>query len=170
VTVLAIIGIIWGALMLLGSLINAVQLAGVSFGPENPIAKAMHDDRTLLTWSIIGVPVALTQGILLLFGSIQSLSLKRLGRSFLIAFAWFAIVFTILSAIISATVVMPRMNQIVQNSNLDALTKSMFSVGKTIGLVFSFVWLIFPALILYYMSRPHVKEAFQRGLVAPAQS
>src|SRR5690349_16674044 len=87
VTVLAIIGIIWASLVLLGSVINILQFAGVTFGGDNPITRGMHDDRFLYSWTLFGVVVGVIQGVLLLFGSIWSLSLKRSGRSWLILFA-----------------------------------------------------------------------------------
>jgi hypothetical protein len=60
-------------------------------------------------------------------------------------------------------------DRIVQNSNFNQTMRMIMQVGIWGGLAFSLVMLVFPALILYFMSRPLVKEAFQRGLTAPPQ-
>ena len=169
VTVLAVLGIIWASLILLGSLCNTLQFAGVSMDPNNPIIKGMQNDHVLFAWSIIGVVVNLVLGVLLLGGSIWSLSLKPTGRSWLIAYSWLDIAFTVVSTAISVAVVMPKIDQIVQNSNLNPSVRSIMQISTWGGLLFSLVLLVFPGLILYYMSRRHVKEAYERGMVAPTQ-
>ncbi len=168
-TVLAILGIIFGSLILLGTLCNSLQFAGVSLDPNNPIVKGMQDDRVLFGWSIVGVVVNLVLGALLLAGSIGSLSLKRFGRSCMVAYSWLDIAFTVISAGITVAMVMPRLDQILQNSNLNPAVRSITQISMWGGFAFSLLLLVFPGSLLYYMSRPHVKEAFQRGMAAPAQ-
>lgn len=169
VSVLAIIGIIWGSLILLGTFCNTLQLSGMSLDANNPITKGMHEDRVLFDWSIVSVILNLGLGALLLGGSIKSLSLKRSGRSWLIAYSWLDIAFTVLSTGITVAVVMPRINRIVQNSSLNPIVRQTMQISMWGGFLFALVLLVYPALILYFMSRPNVKEAFERGMVAPTQ-
>jgi len=168
VTVLAILGIIFGSLAILGSFCNTLELTGVSPDADNPLVKGMQDDHTLFVWSVIGVVVDMALGLLLLGGSIKAWSLKRSGRSWLIAYSWLDIAFTLISTGIGFVLVLPKLDQIIQNSNQNASMRSIMQMSTWGGFLFSVVLLAYPALILYYMSRPNVKEAFQRGMVAPA--
>ena len=169
VTVLAILGIIWGSFVLLGSLCQTLQFAGVSMDPNNPVVKGMHDDKLLFAWSIVGAVVNLVLGGLLLGGSIKALSLKPLGRSWMIAYSWLDIGFTLISTVVSVAVVMPRIQVVMQSVNSNPAIRSVMQISMWGGFVFALVLLAFPALILYFMSRPNVKEAFLRGMVAPTQ-
>jgi hypothetical protein len=167
VTVLAILGIILGSLVLLGTLCNTFQVFGASLEPSDPVTKGIRDDPVLFVWSIIGVIVNLVLGVLLLGGSIKALSLKRSGRLWMIAYSWLDIGFTLISTAISVVAVMPRISQIVQNSKMNATMQTAVQISVWGEILFSLLLLVFPALILYYMSRPLVKEAFRRGMVAP---
>ena len=168
VTVLSILGIIWGSLVLLSSLCNVVQIGGGSlFTTNNPIAKAMHDDATLFAWSIVSVVLNFVLGVLLLGGSIGSLSLKRWGRSWLIGYSWLDVVFTVLSLVVAVTVTTPKMQQLAQSSGVNPQTQTIMQAAAWGGILLALVLLVFPALILYYMSRPHVKAAFERGMPPP---
>jgi hypothetical protein len=167
VTVLAIIGIIMGSLKLLGSLCNGLQFAGVSINGNNPILKGVQSDHLLFAWSIFGLILNCILGVLLLFGSIWSLSLKRSGRSWLVLYSRMDIAFTLIGVGVSVAMVFPRMRVIVQHANMNATAQMSMQITLWVTLVLSLVFLAYPGLVLYYMSRPHVKEAFERGMVAP---
>jgi hypothetical protein len=167
VTVMAILGIILAAITLLGSLCNTLQLSGMSMGPDASFIKGIQDDHVLFAWSIVGTVVNLAVGGLLLAGSIGALSLKRLARLWLIAYSWADIGFTLLATGIGVAVVMPRTQRIVQNAGLNTTIQSTVEITMWAQFLLSLLLLVFPALMLYFMSRPHVKEAFQRGMVAP---
>ena len=173
VTVFAILGIIFGSLGVLGTLCTLPQYLGVKFAP-NPVMDEMRKDPLLMSLTIGGLVVGLVLAILELYSSIGMLSLKPGTRRLFVLFAILTIVVTIASIVLTLLVTNPRMQEVTQRSvqsNPQLNTpqmKTIMQYSSYGGVCMSVVMLIWPILILYFMTRPHVKRAFgEEGSAMP---
>jgi len=108
----------------------------------------------------------------LLWAAFGLLSLKQAARSGII---WYAIVYLAMSVagqIFNLIVINPRMQRVTQaalNGSPVLKTPAMKTIMQYSmygGICFGVVLLIWPTSILYVMTRPHVKSAFERGTQA----
>jgi hypothetical protein len=173
VTVLAIIAIAWGSLATLASLLALVQYLGINFGP-NPVMDALRRDRLVLSVSVGGIVVRLILSIALLWSGIGSLALKPAARLMMIWYAILDIAASVALVLVNLAVVNPRTEQIMlqvvaSNPQLNTpAMKSIMRISSYGGIVLALLLLVWPGLILYFMTRPRVKDAFRRGLGAAA--
>lgn len=167
VTVISIIAIIWGSLAVLGGLCSIPQYMGVRFGP-NPVADAINSDPVVVGFNISAMAVAVVLGIMMLAGGIAALSLKPIGRGLLIVYAIAQIAVSIVSVPVQAAIVYPHMMAAVQSkTGASSPIVAGMRIGFGAGLVFGLITLAWPIVILIFMSRPHVKAAFES---APEQA
>jgi len=165
VTVIAILAIIFGSLVVLGTLCSFPQYLGVKFSP-NPVIDRVRDDTFLLAVSIISMVVGFVLAVIELYGGIGLLSLKRSARSLIIGYAWAKLVISIIEIGFTFFLVNPRMEKIItslMSGGTNPQLQSMMKLGMYAGTIISIVFLIWPILILIYMKRPHVEAAFTRG-------
>jgi uncharacterized protein YneF (UPF0154 family) len=165
VTVLAILAIIFGSLGVLGGMCNIPQYLGVRLMP-NPILDAMQKDPVIFSFLLGSLVINLILSIILLVTGIGALSLKPSSRVWMIRYAVIHIVVTALSLLVGLTFIHAR-NQALIEKTLAAnpalntpQMKTVMQYSTSGGYCFAVVFLIWPLLILYYMSRPHVKAAF----------
>lgn len=163
VTVLAIIAIVFGSLAVLGTLCSLFPYLGVQFTP-NPVIDATRKDPLLLGYNLVSLVLGMVLGAVLLVGGISSLSLKPIGRRLMMGYAVVYLVISIPSAILNVAVITPRLLNHVQNLGSNPQLKTVLSYSAYLGVAMVLVFLIWPILILYYMTRPHVKSAFERGM------
>lgn len=165
VTVIAILAIIWGSLSVLGLLCTIPQYMGVKFGP-NPVMDGIRNDPTLFGFMMVTMGIGLVLAILLLAGGIGALSLKPSARSMLIWYSVLYLVTGILGLLLNILWINPRMEQVVNQSF--QLNPQLNNPGMRAGIrystyggmCFGLLLLIWPVVVLYFMSRPHVKAAF----------
>lgn len=163
VTVIAIIAIIWGSFATLAMMCAVPQYLGMQLTP-NPVMDAIRKDPVLLGFHIASMVIGLALGIILLAGGIVSLSLKPIGRTLLMVYAWVSIFTTIPSIILTVTVITPRTFQHVPNMAANPQTAQFMKISAYGGAALSLIVLIWPVLILYFMSRPRAKTAFEEGM------
>jgi hypothetical protein len=173
VTVIAILAIIIGSISVLGLLCSAPQYMGVRFGPPNPVVDAVHDDPVLFWFMMLSMAFGTVLAIAQLWGGIGALSLKPSARTALIWYAILYMVMGVLGLILNIVVINPRMQQIVNktvssNPQMNNPTmKTVMQYSQYGGYCMAIVLLIWPVIILYVMTRPHVKAAFQSGGMVP---
>lgn len=162
VTVIAIIAIIWGSIAVLGGMCALPQYLGVQLSP-NPVNTALLKDAFYRAFNITAMAIAVVLAVLQLVGGITSLSLKRSGRQMLI---WYAIIQIgiIVIGLPMQFLIYPRMVRDVQAVGMNSTVITAMRVGFFIGLTISFATIFWPILILYFMNRPHVKNAYERGM------
>src|SRR5579864_5157442 len=169
VTVLAILAIIFGSLGVLGTLCNIPQYLGMSFGP-NPVIDEIRSDKLLMSYMIGSLVLAMILSIALLWAGIGSLSLKRSARTTMIGYAIAYLIVGVIGLIMNLAVINPRTSQATQramagNPQLNTpQMKALMQYSMYGGVCFGVVLMIWPVIILYYMTRPHVKAAFERGM------
>ncbi len=159
VTVLAVIGIVLGALGLLCKPTNLLFYF-VNFGVSNPMLDKMKADNAMFIYSMATVSVSWLLSIVLLACSIGMLSLREWGRQGMIGWSMLTIVMDAVTQGVNWFWVMPRMKGYVGNT-----PNPYGGLGQVMGVV---MWLLFsmalPIVVIYLLSRPAIKEAFARGL------
>ena len=174
VTVFAVLGIIFGSLGVLGMLCSIPQYFGLQLAP-NPMMDGIRKDPLLLTVTLGSLIVGFVMSVWLLVASIGMLSLKTWARKAMVRYGIVYLVTSILSIILSLSVTNPRMRQVTEQSmqsNAQLNTPQMKTIMRYSsygGVCFAVVFLLWPILIIYFMSKPHVKSAFheQTGSQVP---
>jgi hypothetical protein len=164
VTVLAGIGIALGSLGVLCKLGNALVSLLMPMPQPNPVIDAIRDNPTIRTFVAFSAVTGTLISMLLLLSSLGSLALKGWGRAGMLAYAALALLMTAVEQTVNSLVVGPEMLRVMRQSGMpQPAGMALMSgwVGVAINLL---VRLWYPALILYYYNRRHVKEAFLRGL------
>jgi hypothetical protein len=172
VTVIAVIAIIFGALGVLGTLCSFPQYLGFQFSP-NPVIDAIRKDSLLLSVTLGTFTVSFVAAAFLLYGGIGALSLKPSARKALIVYSIIIIFNAVVGLALNLTVTGPRseaafraaMQQMPQAQAAALLQVYQYTYYG--GMCFSVVFLVWPAIILFYMNQPHVKAAFGVGAVPP---
>ena len=164
VKVLAIIGIIWGALQLLCSSISIVGVLAMqslvkASGQPNPVADALAAKPMLMTALVAVAIVRVVLSLTLLVGSIAALSLKAWGRSAMLAYSWALIAVTIIEFVVSITMMLPAVQQ---SAPSDPQMRQQM-MAQQYGSMFCgpAIALIYPIFVLVYMNKSHVKAAFR---------
>jgi hypothetical protein len=163
VTVVAILAIILGSIGVLAMLCSLPQYMGLQLAP-NPVMDGIRKDPLLLGYNIGSLVLGMIIAAALLAGGIASLALKPIGRKLLRGYAVAYLVITIPSLLFNLLVITPRMLSQVPNLNSNPQLKTIITYSAYGGTAFGLVFLVWPVLILYFMTRPHVKIAFEQGM------
>jgi hypothetical protein len=170
VTVLAIIGIIFGGLGVLCKPLGVVALFIPQPGP-NPV---LDMQRSMMVWNVANAMVGTLVSVLLLASAIGSLSLKPWARKGMLAYAGLALVLTVVGGVVTMVWIMPKMQEaqrqmLAQQSARGApapppgMMNVMQTAGNAFGVIAIVLALIFPLVLMYFYTRPEVKAAFGDG-------
>jgi len=164
VTVFGILNIVFAAFGVFG-LIASIALFYLPADSHNPVIKLIHENPAYALWLKICIPLGVLSCAALLAAGIGLLYLKPWARILSIAYAIYAIVFGIVGMVINFIVmVQPLLEQARQQPGPEAAGAIGGAIGGTIGGCFG---LIYPVLLLIFMTRPKVVAAFRPS--APPQ-
>lgn len=165
VNVIAGIGILLGTLFVLCKPAGLLVQLLVRLPQPNPVMDLMRNDPTLRAFAIFSGVTGTLLSLLLLMSSLGSLALKPWARTGMFGYAALALLMTIVEQVMGIYVVGPEVERAMRQSGMPQPPGIAWMSGW-IGIVLVLVFkLWFPLLILYYYTRPHVKLAFERGLV-----
>ena len=157
VTVMAVIGIIFGAIGVACSPFALVPYF-VQMGPPNPVIDAVKSDPVLFGWMVVAMAIHIPLSIVLLAGSIGALNLKLWARKALLFWSVAAIVMNVIGMIVNLTLMFPKLSAIQGQNPRSAAAVTGGIAGGIGGFIFG---MIVPILMLYFMTRPQVKQAFE---------
>ena len=162
VTVMAIIGIIYGAMGFLCSPLAVIPYV-IKYPQPVPAIDAIKNDQVLFGWTMSSLAMGWLLSIVLLIGSIGALSLKQWARQMLIGWAITGMLLSIAGTVLQIAVVQPRMQDAIGTQSSAEQTGA--AIGRVVGLVLGIgLGVGVPAVMLFVMTRPNVKDAFARGL------
>ena len=157
VTVFGILNIVFAALGLCGTLL---ALAGLFVEAEGPLAE-LDREPFWRAWCVIGVVGGLAMEAALLAAGIGLLNLRRWARLTSIYYAIVALVWGAIGLVVVFTFLIPKLARHMGDPA---------AVGGVIGGVAGgCIGLVYPVLLLIFMTRPRVVQAFERAAQMPPQ-
>ncbi len=161
-TVFGILNLVFAAFGLFG-LLATVTLLSTAADTHNPVARAMLDNPTFALWIKIGLPLGLIALLVLLVAGIGLLRLKEWARKLSIGYAIYAIVMGVVGMLMNLLfVVRPMLAQAQQQGPENAAAMA----GAFGGVMGGCIGMIYPILLLIFLTRPKLVAAFQ----APPES
>ena len=156
-TTFGILNIVFAVFGVFG-LLGTVALFSLTGPSKNPVVKIMRESPAYTAWLKLTIPLGLlTCGILLAAG-IGLLRLENWGRKLSIDYAIYAIVFSILGLVMNFIfLIRPMLEEAAQKHGPEAAAAFGGVMGGTIGGCFG---LIYPILLLVFMTRPKIVAAF----------
>jgi len=155
ITVFGVLNIGYAAWKILGLLLTAVMMR-MKLPGNSPLA-AMKMDPFLTTWGHINMAITVVFGIVLIASGIGLLLLRNWARILAVVYSVLELILVLVGGVISYPMVMKSI----------ATTQVPGAPAGLIGAVaqFSFVMgialsLAYPALLLIFMTRPKIIEAF----------
>ncbi|MCS6919949.1 MAG: hypothetical protein NZM28_09270 [Fimbriimonadales bacterium] len=150
VIVIGVIGIVLGIIGMCGGLCGLgvsgtlPQLADLAqqAGEQSPELQAIKDNPTALRFVMVSSLIGALLGLWLLIASVMLLGMKQAGYTLMMAYAVVSILWNIVGTGIGLSVI---------GTSLDPCTMISIIIG-----------LIYPVAVLIVLTRPNIKEAFQR--------
>lgn len=153
-TVFGILHIIFGALGILGAAMNVLAMA-VSPAGQNPVYDLVAENSLFAAYTYAGMVLGLVVSILLIAAGIGLLKVQPWARTVSIGYAIYGILMATIGTIIGLTVILPAM------ADQGGATAAGARIGVVIGSVTGF---IYPVLVLIFMLRSDIKEAFTQRI------
>ena len=170
VRVLGIINIVFSAMALCGLGFTTMMFMGgmleaIPQDPNmpNPTLDLWQNNAGYRAFMIASMVLGLIFAVALFIGGIGLIKYKRYGRSASIAYAWYAIVSAIVGMVVNYFFIFRPMLDALQNVEPGNAQQGAM-VGGTIGGIVGGVIggcaaMIYPCVLLYFMSRPNVKRS-----------
>ncbi len=163
VTVFGILNLVFAALGVFG-IITTLAMVRLAAGTNNPAMQVMRDNPAFLAWLKLSIPLGLLSAVMLTACGIGLLMMKPWARKLSIGYAFYAIVLSIVGMVVNYLwMIRPMMEQAAQKQGPEAAGAIGGAIGGLAGGCFS---LIYPILLLIFMTRPKVVAAF-RGPTEP---
>ena len=167
VTVFGVLNLVFGIWGLLGAIIQGVALFAVDVQHDPDILFPM-DNPIWKTWTTVSFGLSWVGVVLLIGSGIGLLRLRWWGRTLAIIYSIFAIITGMAAMGMSwFLVAQPALGHMSTMRDPEQLVFLGAAIG---GLIGGCVWLIYPALLWYYMTRPHVVAALSGVLVAELET
>lgn len=160
VTTFAVLNIVFGSLGALG------LLAGLAMTGNDPVTEAMRSHSFLGVWDTVTTLIGGLVAIALIFIGVGMLSLKIWARKACIIYGIYSIVMSIVSTLVTFMVLKPFLDEVVAGTlggefGLGSMGSTIVSaaiMGAMIGIILA---IVYASLLMYFMTRPHVREAFE---------
>ena len=165
VTVFGILNIVFAVLGVFG-MIGTLVLFSMSEASNNLVVRIMRESPGYAAWLKLTIPFGLLACIVLLAAGIGLLRLKSWARKVSIGYAIYAIAFGLLGMVMNFIFLLrPMLEEAQRRQGPEAAGAIGGAVGGTIGGCFG---LIYPIVLLIFMTRPKVAAAFLPPAVPPA--
>ena len=161
VTVFGIINIIFGSFNIICLPISLLMATGVMRFMRSPVLDLLSESHPYVIWTTVGSIIGIFAAIVQLVCGIGLLKLKPWARTTSIGYAIYAIIAAIAGMFMTAVVMIPIMQKIQPGSGPDHAVAIGGMVGGIIGgIAGSCFALIYPIILLIFMTRPKIKAAF----------
>jgi hypothetical protein len=160
--VFGILNIIFGALGLCGTVFTAAMFLVPQQGGQNPVLDIMAENTTYRIFMQVSIILGLIATLVVIASGIGLLQLKPYGRTLAIVYGVYAVVAGIVGIIVNFVFIIGPLMQ--KASDAPAGPEQAAAIGGAIGGSFGgCIGLIYPVVLLFFMYRPNVVEAFRAG-------
>ena len=164
VTVFGILNIVFAVLAVL-AMIGTIAMFSMPAASNNPVVRIMRESPAYAAWLKLTIPLGLLACIVLLAAGVGLLRLKSWARKVSIGYAIYAIAFGLLGIVVNFIFLLrPMLEEAGRRQGPEAAGAIGGAVGGTIGGCFG---LIYPILLLIFMTRPKVIAAFHPPTAPP---
>ncbi len=164
-TVFGILNIAFAAMGVVGLIVSIVVLRVAAASHSNSI---LQQSPVLAAWTKISMPIGFVSSIVLAIAGTGLLLFKNWGRILSIIYAIYGLVFGIVGLFLTFFFMcLPMIQQAQQNPGPESIGRTAGAIGGMIGGV---IGLAYPVLLLIFMLRPKVVEAFRAAEAASSQS
>jgi hypothetical protein len=161
VTVFGILNIVFAGLGLCGTAYSVILFMPSAAAANNPVVQIIQSSPAYAAWLKISVALGLVTVAALLAAGIGLLNLKPWGRTLSIIYGIFAIIMTLVNEVINYFLLVQPM---LQKAQSEQGPEAAAAIGGAIGGLFGgCIGMIYPILLLIYMTRPHVIAAFNQS-------
>ena len=169
VTVFGILNIVFAVLGVLGALFTLFVLKVMPVA-NNPVLQWINENAILMTWTNVSIALGVAAAACLLAAGIGLLMMKRWARVLSIAYGIYTIIAGVIGVVLTLVLLCKPL------LDIDIAGKSRGpeiagaiggAVGGTIGSCGGCFGLIYPILLIIFMTRPRVVAAFQSPLPPP---
>jgi hypothetical protein len=165
ITALGILNIAFGLIGIMGSLGTTSMYAAAR---ANPAIEVMRDSVAYNSYLKFMVPLSVVFGFVALAAGVGLLRMLPWARKLSIGYGIWIIVRTVVNGVVTARTLIPAMlAKAAALSGVPSLIVKFTAYGLLFGSVLAF---IYPALLIYFMTRPHVKLALAGQAAAPGPS
>ncbi len=158
VTTFGILNIVFAGIGMLGVAATVAMLSGRG-GAANPVLTLMRDNSAYAAWTKISLPLGILSCVALMAAGIGLLWLKPWGRKLSIGYAIYAILFGILGTVINFMfLIRPMLEEAARNKQgPEAASAIGGAIGGGVG---GCLGIVYPILLLIFMTRPKLVAAF----------
>lgn len=158
ITVFGILNIVFAVLGVFGVLATVALFASAATG-HNPVIRLMRENPGYAAFLKVTIPLGLIAAVVLLAAGIGLLLLKPWARVTSIGYAIYTIAMGIIGMAVNVVfVVRPLLAEAAQAQGPEAAGAIGGAIGGSIG---GCLGLIYPILLLVFMTRPKVAAAFR---------
>jgi len=160
VTVFGVLNIVFATFGIFG-MFASVLLFLPQASSNNPVVQLIHDSPAYAAWLKISMALGVVVAAALLAAGIGLLKLKPWARTFSIGYGIYAIVMTVVGTVVNYfLLVRPMLEQAQQKHGPESAAAIGGAIGGTLG---GCLGLIYPILLLVFMTRANVVAAFASG-------
>jgi hypothetical protein len=161
VTVLATIGLVVAALSVVCNAVSTLALAAAAGRADaNPLAAAVRAEPALYQWHLVATIARLVLGLVLLVACLGALGMRNWGRRLMLAYAVPALLLALADTYMTVRYMVPIIERLAATDPNVQQIAARRHVGIPLKALFDGAY---PVLVLIFMSRRHVRDAFARG-------
>jgi hypothetical protein len=165
VTVFGILNIGFAAFGVFG-IFATLALFSMEGGTANPVIRIMRENAAYAGWLKITIPLGVLACLALLACGIGLLMMKSWARKLAIVYSIYAIVFGLIGVVVNFMFLFrPLMQEAAQRQGPEAAGAIGGAIGGTLG---GCIGMIYPILLLIFMTRPKIVAAFSHSNTQPA--
>jgi hypothetical protein len=155
-TVFGILNIAFAAMSFVGLIFSVIMMR---VGQSSHSMQMLKQSPVLAAWTKFTLPVGFVSAIVLLIAGIGLLTMKNWGRILSIIYGCYSLVLGVVGLVLTFIfMLLPMIEQAQQRSSPEAIGMTAGAIGGMVGGV---IGLAYPVLLLIFMTRPKLVEAFR---------
>ncbi len=166
VTAFGILNIVFGGLGVLCTPMSLIFLR-IQRESDLPLSRVMNMNAGLFAYWVVVAALTVLSALALIAAGIGLLQMRPWARVLSIAYGIFSIIMGIVGIFVNAVFVF---GPAISAAGMGGREGVASLVGVTAGMAGGIIGLVYPVLLLVFMTRPRIRDAFQRQEAPPSLS
>jgi hypothetical protein len=158
VSVLAILNIVFGVLALLCLPFALISQSFQNLTPSNPVMEAMKNP-TWHAWTMLSAVLGIFAAIAEIAGGIGMLGLKPWGRRVSVGFGIYSLAVGVINLLLFVVILVGPILAILRQTQDPAVSGGAVG-GLAGGVMGGVMGMLYPGILLFFLTRPEIKAAF----------